>query len=143
MAVPPINIPYFLHTAYRDVTPSQLSQVFHTRSLAIALMEIDHQEEIGDQSTEQLHQDTVWVSGDLSACLRAARRQACNAQAGEMIDLEVLFPPGEEGFNLPSERENEGDLPCGQVLSACLPRCGAGRSVAIQYVLPRLLKPTK
>ena len=79
--------------------PSQLSQVFHTRSLAIALMEIDHQEEIGDQSTEQLHQDTVWVSGD------------------EMIDLEVLFPLGEEGFNLPSERENEGDLPCGQVLS--------------------------
>ncbi len=105
--------------------PSQLSQVFHTRSLAIALMEIDHQEEIGDQSTEQLHQDTVWVSGD------------------EMIDLEVLFPPGEEGFNLPSERENEGDLSCGEVLSACLPRCGAGRSVAIQYVLPRLLKPTK
>ena len=105
--------------------PSQLPQIFHTRSLSIALMEIDHQQEISDQSRKQLHQEAVRVSGD------------------EMIDLEVLFPPGEEGFNLPSERENEGDLPCGQVLSACLPRCGAGRSVAIQYVLPRLLKPTK
>ena len=114
--------------------PSQLSQIFHTRPLSIALMEIDHQQEIGDQSREQLHQEAVRVSGDLSAC---------NAQAGEMIDFEVLFPPGEEGFNLPSKRENEGDLSCGQVLSACLPRCGAGRSVAIQYVLPRLLKPTR
>ncbi len=79
--------------------PSQLSQVFHTRPLSIALMEIDHQQEIGDQSREQLHQEAVWVSGD------------------EMIDFEVLFPPGEEGFNLPSERENEGDLLCRQVLS--------------------------
>ena len=79
--------------------PSQLSQIFHTRPLSIALMEIDHQQKISDQSRKQLHQDTVRVSGD------------------EMIDLEVLFPPGEEGFNLPSKRENEGDLLCGQVLS--------------------------
>ncbi len=88
--------------------PSQLSQIFHTRPLSIALMEIDHQQEIGDQSREQLHQEAMRVSGDLSAC---------NAQAGEMIDFEVLFPPGEEGFNLPSKRENEGDLSCGEVLS--------------------------
>ena len=79
--------------------PSQLSQTFHTRSLSIPLMEIDHQQKIGDQSTEQLHQEAVRVSGD------------------EMIDFEVLFPPGEEDFNLPSERENEGDLLCGQILS--------------------------
>ncbi len=65
--------------------PSQLSQVFHTRPFSIALMEIDHQQEIGDQSREQLHQEAVRVSGD------------------EMIDLEVLFPPREEGFDLPSQ----------------------------------------
>ena len=53
--------------------PSQLSQIFHTRPLSIALMEIDHQQKISDQSRKQLHQDTVRVSGDLSA-LRAARK---------------------------------------------------------------------
>ena len=62
-------------------------------------MEIDHQKEVGDQPRKQLDQHAVVVSGD------------------EMIDLEVLFPPGEKGFHLPSERKNEGDLPCRQIFS--------------------------
>ena len=33
----------------------------------------------------------------------------------EMIDLPVSFPPGEEGFNLPSQREDKGDLFGGQI----------------------------
>ena len=78
--------------------PSELSEIFHTRSLSISLVEIDDQKEIGNQSREQLHQDSVRISGD------------------KVIDLQMFFPPGEERFNLPSQRINKGDLFSRQVL---------------------------
>lgn len=88
------NIQMEMVNGCRFVTdiPSQLAQTLQTGPFPIPLMEIDHQKEIGDQSREQLHQNPVWVSGD------------------QVIDFEVLFPPGEKGFNLPTQRINEGDL---------------------------------
>ena len=33
----------------------------------------------------------------------------------EMVDLQMSFPPGEEGFNFPPQRKDEGDLIGGQI----------------------------
>ena len=72
--------------------PSQLSEASQGWAFLVALVKIDDQQQVSDESSKQLEQDAVLVSGD------------------EMIDFEMPFPPGEEGFNLPPQREDEGDL---------------------------------
>jgi hypothetical protein len=59
---------------------------------SILSVEIEDQQQVGDQTGQELKQNAVPVSGD------------------EMIPIEVSFPPGEDGFNLPAQREDEGDL---------------------------------
>ena len=58
---------------FMSYIPPELSQIGHTRFVIIALMEVDNQQEIGDQPSKELYQDPVWTTRD------------------EMIDLEVFF----------------------------------------------------
>ena len=55
-------------------------------------MEIEHQQQVGNQPRQELEEYPVWISGQ------------------EMIHIQMPFPPGEEGFDLPSQGEHEGDL---------------------------------
>ena len=71
---------------------THLSQASDRRSFAIALMEIEHQQQVGNQPRQELEEYPVWISGQ------------------EMIHIQMPFPPGEEGFDLPSQGENGGDL---------------------------------
>ena len=72
--------------------PPELSQIGHTRFVIIALMEVDNQQEIGDQPSKELYQDPVWTTRD------------------EMIDLEVFFPPCKEDFDFPPQRIDESNF---------------------------------
>ena len=67
------------------------------RTLVISSVEIDGQQEVGNESGQKLHHQSV--------------RTACN----EMIDIEMAFPPCEEGFDFPAKSIDESDLERGQI----------------------------
>ena len=63
-------------------------------------MAIDGQQEIGNESPEDLHHETIRASGD------------------QGIDIQVLFPPPEEFFDLPTQFINQGNVRGGEVKAA-------------------------
>ena len=71
---------------------THLSHAADRRSFAIALMEIEHQQQVGNQPRQELEEHPVRISGQ------------------EMIHVQMPFPPGEKGFDFPSQGENEADL---------------------------------
>ena len=49
---------------FMSYIPPELSQIGHTRFVIISLMEVDNQQEIGNQPGKELYQDPVWTTRD-------------------------------------------------------------------------------
>ena len=61
--------------------PTKRSKALEGRSFSIPLVKVNDQQEIGQQTGKQLEQNAVLVAGD------------------EVINLQMPFPPGKEGFD--------------------------------------------
>jgi hypothetical protein len=62
-----------------DVSP-EVPEVSEQGVIRILLIQVDHQEQIGDQAGQELHQQTLGAPGD------------------QVIDIEMAFPPREKCF---------------------------------------------
>ena len=63
-------------------------------------MTIDGQQEIGNESPEDLHHEAIGASGN------------------QGIDVQVLFPPAKEFFDLPTQFIDQGNICGGEVKAA-------------------------
>jgi len=81
-----------------DVDP-QFSDSVDADSFLEMLMAINGQQEIGNESPEDLHHEAIGAAGN------------------QGIDVQVLFPPAKEFFDLPTELINQGNI-CGREVKA-------------------------
>ena len=78
---------------------TQFPQTPNGRFFSIELVAVERQQQVGDQSRQQLEQHSMTIPAD------------------EMIHFQMTFPPTEELLDLPTERVNECYLLCGEVCS--------------------------
>ena len=87
------------HSAFVSDVSSELTESGERGTFVISSVEIDHQEQIGNKSSKELHHQSV----------RTTRN--------EVIDVEMPFPPCEELLDFPSKPIDESDLQCSQILA--------------------------
>ena len=84
-------------TGFDTESVARVSNPFHGDRFLERITAVDGEEEVGNQAGEELHHHAVGASGDA------------------VIHGEVLFPPAEEGFDVPAQLIDGHDLFGGEI----------------------------